>query len=478
MKTSYRFILLTLFLISCASAPRKQEISEAVAIPDEWSVSEMQSGGIDTLWWAEFNDPKLGSIINEALSVNHNLDIAATNVLAAASQAKIAGTPLLPQANLSFNTARRKQNFLGFPIPGSEGKVLSRTNDSYGVSLDLNWEVDLWGRLRADQKSAVLNMEAAKADFIGARLSLSAQVCKAWFTSVEAKGQVELSEAAFENRTVSTEQVRTRYESGLRSSLDYRLSLSNLAMTESTVNLRKAQYENSVRQLEILLGRYPSAELDLSDDIPSINLDVPAGIPADLISRRPDLVAAELSYMAANNGVKSAKAALYPQINLTNSNGTSTNEVSKLLNGDYSVWSIAGNILQPVFNRGRLRAGVDMAKYSANIAFAQYTQSVLNAFAEVETALANGKYLTERLGALERATEQSIAARTLAEEQYASGLIDFITMLETQRSAYDNESQLLTIRRECVDARIDLYLALGGGFNIEQENITNNSREN
>ena len=138
------------------------------------------------------------------------------------------------------------------------------------------------------------------------------------------------------------------------------------------------------------------------------------------------------------------------------------------MDGNFSVWNIVGNILQPLFQGGRLRANVDLTKAQSDIALARYGLTALNAFAEVESALTNEQYLSERQADLEIATEQSLAARQLAEDQYARGLTDFITMLESQRSAYDSESNLLSVRRERLDARIDLYLALGGGFDYRE----------
>ena len=192
-----------------------------------------------------------------------------------------------------------------------------------------------------------------------------------------------------------------------------------------------------MRQLETLVRRYPAANMELSLDLPEISNEIPVGLPADLVNRRPDLAAAERRLAAAYAGVSSAKSALLPQISLTGSGGTSSNELSDLLDGDFSVWSIAGRLLQPIFQGGRLRANVDFSKSQAEIALAQYHLAVLNAFAEVENAIANERYLVERQAALGEAARQALAARDLAEAQYNRGLIKFVTMLEAQRSAHN-----------------------------------------
>ncbi len=461
------FLLITfLFLYSCGTAPPKKSIKTGVDLPQTWKPGLQIEASIDSAWWNEFNDPKLNEILAQVFGQNFNLAIAAANLQTAVAQAKIAGAPLFPQVNLSANGARSKQNFIGLPIPGSEGGVLTSTNNSFGLSMNLSWELDLWGRLSADKSAAVARVQASQADFIGTRLSLAAQTSKTWFAAIEAKRQVALAGATVENWRVANEQVKRRYETGLTSSLNYRLSLSNLAIAEANLASSQFQYEITLRQLETLLRQYPSANISVSTDLPEISRDIPAGIPADLLNRRPDLAAAERRVAAAYAGVSSAKRALLPRISLTGSGGTSSNELGDLLSGDFSVWNVAGNILQPIFQGGRLRANVKLAKSQADISLLSYQQTALNAFAEVENSLANERYLSQRQTSLEEATRQALAARDLAETQYGRGLIDFITMLETQRSAFETERQLLTVRRQRLEARIDLFLALGGGFSV------------
>ena len=474
MKWFFYLAAVLMLLTACASAPKQQDGALEIEVPESWSAITMDSGDTDTLWWKGFQDDKLEAVLSEAFDNNYNLQIAGANVRAAFAQAKISGADLYPQLSLSGDGSRRKQNFIGLPItssndgapslPGFNDGVLTSTSTAYGISINLSWELDLWGRIRNQKSAALAEVQAVTADYRGAQLSLAAQVCKAWFAAVEAKRQVELAQATVDNLETSNNQVRRRYESGVTGSLDYRLSLSNLAQSRAILNLRKSVYDNTLRQLEILIGRYPSATLDHAGDLPVITESVPAGLPAVLISRRPDLVAAERRLAGSYANIKSAKAALYPRLSLTASGGTSSNQLSDLVDGDFSVWSVVGNILQPLFQGGRLRANVDLSKARADIALAQYGLAALNAFAEVESALSNEQFLSQRQANLEDATEQSLAARNLAEDQYARGLTDFITMLESQRSAYESESNLLAVRRERLDARIDLYLALGGGF--------------
>ena len=458
---------LAVLTLACASAPTVQRSAVQDAVPNAWSTPTVQTGPDSALvaWWSHFQDVRLDTLVSKALTFNYNLQAAADRVDAARAQAKITGAPLFPQVNLNFNNSKRRQNFIGFPIPGQgSGGVLSTTATTYGLSADMSWEIDLWQRMGAGKSAALADFQAAQADHRGAQLSLAGQTSKAWFAAIEARRQLALAEATLDNfRTINT-RIQSRYERGLRAPLDLRLSLTNVATAEALVAQRRQTLDSTIRQLEILLGRYPAAELEVNPDLPPMPIPVPAGLPADLIARRPDLVIAERQVAASGARVAEAKRARYPRITLTGSSGTSSRDLTNLLNGDFFVWSLAGGVLAPLFQGGRLSAGVSLAEANHEQAVAGFAEQALRAYGEVESALAAEAFLAERERALREATEQSIAARALAESRYTSGLSDVVTMLEAQRRALDAEGQYITVRRQRLDTRVDLYLALGGGF--------------
>jgi NodT family efflux transporter outer membrane factor (OMF) lipoprotein len=260
------------------------------------------------------------------------------------------------------------------------------------------------------------------------------------------------------------ESVRSRFERGLVSSLDLRLVLSDLAGARALLENRREQYDRAVRQLEIILGRYPGGLLTGGEQLPEVPGDIAAGLPAGLLIRRPDLIAAERRLVAAEARVDEARALLYPRLSLTAGGGTASQELSDLLDGDFRVWNLVGNLFQPLFQGGRLRAGVDLADARVREAFEAYADVLLNALAEVESELAAEEFLAGRERELAIATEQATAALKLAEERYASGLEDIITVLAAQRRTVEAESAYLDVRRRRLDARVDLHLALGGGF--------------
>ena len=462
-------MLWALVLVGCAPAPPVR--TDHLELPADWRAKHAV-GAVDTRWWHHL-DNGLTALVAEALAHNQNIAAAGARLDAAAAQARIAGAGQWPQLAAAGNSSRRRQNFVGFPIPGSQQQVLTTTSTSYGVSLNVSWELDLWGRLRAGGSAALADWMATAADLDGARLSLIAQTARAYWAAVEAQRQVALAQATAENARLSAGQVEYRYDRGVRSSLDLRLSRSNLAAAEAVLSQRRRQADLVKRQLELLLGRYPAAEMETPGELPVVLQSVPAGAPLELLARRPDLVAAERRLAAADARLVEARRSLYPRISLTASGGGSSAELGDLLNGDFAVWSLVGNLTQPLLSGGRLRAGVDLAAANSDQAVAVFVRHVLQACAEVEGALSADTFLAQQQEALMRAAEEAVAARDLAEQRYAAGLADLIALLEAQRRAYDAESQLLTAKRLRLDNRIDLHLALGGSFADAATTATN-----
>ena len=283
-----RGILSAIFLVfmsACASKTNLRPPQVRVPAPSRWTAAAPVSGPVQGRWWTSFGDEQLNSVVEEALERNYNLHAAGARIEAAAAQARIAGANLLPQVNASVNRSRQKQNFVGFPIPGAEGRVLTSTFTNVGASIDISWEADLWGRIRSGMAAAVADLEAYREDLRPARLSIAAQTAKAWFAATEASQQIALAEATVENYQSQAMSARIRYERGLMDPLDLRLALSDLSRAEALLQQRKAQLDRTTRQLEILAGRYPEASLRGIHELPPVPPPIPTGLPADLISR-------------------------------------------------------------------------------------------------------------------------------------------------------------------------------------------------
>ena len=458
---------LALAAAACASAPPVHHPDTDLELPARWTAAgdgpPEGRPGLPDAWWTDFGDPGLTSVVEQALQANTDLLAASARLEQAAAQARVAGADLVPQLDTGASGTRRKQNFVGFPIPGRERNVLTTRSTSYGVSLNLSWEIDLWGRLGAQAREGLAALQASAADLEAVRLSIAGQTAKAWFALAEARQQVELAARTVESFRRSVELVRRRFEQGVRPSLDLRLARTQLSSAEATLRVRRQQLDAAVRQLEVLVGRYPGGRIQPPEALVALPPPIPSGLPADLIGRRPDLAAAERRLVAADQRYRAARAALYPRIALTASTGTASNRLRDLVDGDFSVWSILGNLTAPLFRGGRLRAGVDLAAAGIDETLAQYVGTALRAFAEVETALAGETFLAEQEAHLQRTAAEAAAAEQLAEQRYRSGLSDYIDVLESQRRSFEAESALIAARRQRLANRVDLILALGGG---------------
>jgi len=306
------------------------------------------------------------------------------------------------------------------------------------------------------------------ASLLYSRFSLAANIAKAWFDAIEAELQVQLAEETYASFTDTADVIQRRYERGVSPALDLRLARAQAASAKANLELRYQARDAAVRNLEVLLGRYPSNEIALSSNLPVITAPVPAGLPSELLERRPDLIVAERALAASGKRVSEARKQMLPSISLTGSYGYSSQQVGELLTGGFSVWSLAGNAVQPIFQGRKISANIERTKAIAIQRLAEYGQAALDAFAEVEITLQAEEYLVNRVDALEIAAKENTEAENTAWARYERGLTDIITVLESQRRAFTSKSELLTTRNELLRNRINLYLALGGDFGTEK----------
>lgn len=459
-------LALAAVLAACSGTPPKPASVELPQATPE-SFAAARSSGTDTKlagdWWRMFGDEQLDARVDAALQHNRNLQSAAARVLAANEQAILAGAPGLPQVDAGLDATRSRRVFVGFPF-GTGGGVPNNTATILNANITVRWELDVWGRLASAEAASLADAQAAAADLAAARTSLVAQVCKAHFALVEAEAQLRLAEATERAFAATADDVRDRFRRGVRPALDAWQSQTSLASARADVARRQQTVAAAARNLETLLGRYPSNTLSRAGSLLHELPETPAGLPAQLLSRRPDLAAAERRLAASGCRVDSARAALYPRLSLTASGGTNSSDVEDLVDDDFRVWSLGANLLQPIFRGGALRAEVRRNEAAQMQAIADYGALVLRAFAEVENALDGAKWITDQEAAVRAAAEASARARDLARERYQLGLTDFLNVQDSQQRAFVAESTLLAVQRLRLDNRIDLILALGGGF--------------
>ena len=441
----------------CATAPERAAAPE-LTVPATWTAAAASNRAAPQAWLEDFNQPGLKALVEEALQKNADLRIAAARLSQSAAEARIAGADLMPSANLGLGGRRQKISTFG---PQSTGGVRF---ENYDLNLNVSWEIDLWGQLRDRTSAALARLEASQAEFMAARLSLAAQVTKSYFNYIEAQRQVVLSQKTAHSYSENLKTVESRFKRGLSEGLDLRRIRTQTASAEAEVEVRRRALDRATRSLEVLLGHYPAAALQTEHRLPALPTTIPAGLPAELLQRRPDLVAAERRLAASDKTWQAARKDRLPAIRLTASGGSASQDFNNLLNRDFSVWSLAGNLAQPIFQGGRIRAGIDRSASLREQAAANYHNTALQAFLEVETTLAAETYLLREYQKLTLAAEEATAAETLAWKRYRNGTSDFLNTLDAQRTAARARSNLLALRNRLLQNRVDLYLALGGPF--------------
>jgi NodT family efflux transporter outer membrane factor (OMF) lipoprotein len=414
----------------------------------------------DEEFWRDFGVPDLDLYVAAVLTANRDLRAAAARFAAAAQSRAIAAGAAFPEVDAGFDSRRARQVFVGFPFGGG---TPSRTFTTFGLSLNVRWELDVWGRIRANDAAAYADLQAAAADHAAARLSLIGQSCRAWFAAVEAEQQFTLAERAAATAAAARDDVQERFRRGVRPAIDLHQAAGAAANAAAVLVERRDALAAARQQLELLLGHYPAGKFTILGELPVQAPTPPAVLPSELLQRRPDLVAAERRLAAAGCRVEAARAALYPRLSLTASGGTNTAALDDLLDDDFRVWSLGANLLAPLFRGGALRADAERAAARADEALANYGAAVLRAFAEAERHLRREQLLATRQSELKSAARHAEQARVQAYERWRLGVADFLAVADGQQRAYTAAAAALGVARERLETRIDLCLALGGG---------------
>ncbi|MFT4636902.1 MAG: multidrug efflux system outer membrane protein [Verrucomicrobiales bacterium] len=448
-----------LLLAGCGTFTTLAPQSKPTA-PEQWTAISIPDGSVMG-WLDDFDQGKvLRALVDEAVGNNYDLATAVARVKQSSARARIAGADLLPQAGVTVTGSRSQR------LRGSNFDKI--TANQFSTNFDISWEIDLWGRLRNLKSSTLADLRAAQADYQAARLSLATRVVSTVLNLVESRQQAEVSRQTLTSLRTNLDILDAKLEAGDvddRTALEITLSRADVLRTEATLAANERQADAFKRVLEGLLGRYPDGTIQGLTDFPQVKRQVSAGLPSELLLRRPDLIAAEQRVLAATEDVRASWKALLPNFTINAGAGTSTTDkFSDLLDPKALVWDLAGRLGQAVFQGGRLVAGVELSKAQLEEIASRYAETALRAFREVETALAAEGFYRDQQRKLEGAVEQANLAEELALGQYEKGLVDIITVLESQRRAFDARSNLLRVRNERLQNRLDLYLALGGDF--------------
>jgi multidrug efflux system outer membrane protein len=457
-------------LSACSSQPTAGDLPIQGDLDQAWQSSHAASSTeqISQEWWTSFEDPQLNSAIEAALLDNFDLQASAKRVEAVSAQLRMAAGDRLPKLNAALDMRRSRSNLIGLPFPGA-ADVLPVTNNSHGLGLNLSWELDLWGRLAATENAAIATFEATEADWQAARLSLAGQVAKVHMQFAEASHQLALAQELLSISEAQRDHLRQRFQNG--NSADALLQAeASVASAQANVVAATQKQQTLDRQRALLQGGYPNTQMDPAawPTLPQLPGPVPSGLPAQLLERRPDLVASAAQLRASRFQSEAADASLYPSLAITASGGTSSNELGDLLNGDFKVWSLGASLTAPLFHGGALNAQADAAEAQAQATGLAFVQQVLRAYAEVEIALDSEQLIEDRLEQLvvERSTLMERADR--ATKRFESGVGPADSVYQTRIALVQSASNLHATQLLLLINRVDLYLALGGGFNTAE----------
>lgn len=452
-------------LSACASLPPPKADPYDGKVPASFAAGPPVPAGIDENWWQRFRNPRLDALIAEAVGENTQITQAQARAAQARARAVIEGADRLPQLSAGTDASKSYR--------GSGLNPTGRSNetDSFGLNLNARWEIDLWGRIAAQSEAAREDYLASAETLRAIRQSVAAQTAKAYFATVEAGQQADLSRRILEVRTETARQVGNRADAGVAAPNDKHLAFANRESAAAGLAGSEETRERTGRRLEVLVRDYPDGTVDVASVLSAVPPSPPAGLPAELLRRRPDVLAAERRLRSAGLRTFAAEKSLLPAISLTGNIGTSSAELRDLLDANYLLWTLAGNLVQPIFQGGRLRANVALNEAAEREAAEAYAETVLQAFSEVETALAADTRIREREAALCQAASAAEEAERVSTNRYQQGVDPFLTVLESQQRVLDTRSACIAARRAILDNRIDLHLALGGGFDRPVEPV-------
>ena len=453
------WIVASFLTVGCAATPPPDttpdmEEEYGVEVPETFvEADDTTSGPVDDGWLASFGDEQLVALVDEALEQNLRLQAAAAQVDVAAGLARQAGAQLVPAVGL----------VAGDSFTGNFDTETSPARSS-GVALDVSWELDIWGRVRSQASGAAAQYEGAAYDFEYARQSLAAQVAKSWFQLTEARQQLALAEQNRDIKARTLELVEARFGQGRGSRQDIALARADLATAEDGYRQADGALRQSARALESLLGRYPSAEIEAPRDFVPLPPAVPAGLPSELLYRRPDLRAAERRVAAAFQFESSARAARFPTIGLSTSIGASSDDLNQLAEGTNPFWSGGANLIAPLFDGGLREAEVEINSAEKEGALAEFGAAALQAFGEVESSLDNERLLGQREELVQISVDENAEAARLAQIQYDVGAVDLLSVLQMQARELGARATLIRLQSARLLQRVNLHLALGGSF--------------
>ena len=434
----------------------------ALPVADQFPAAASQTAGqvaaADIPWQQFFTDPRLQQVIQLALDNNRDLRVAMLNIEKAQAQYQIQRASQFPELAAAAGGQRARSQLTG------------QYGNSFTAGLTMpSWEIDFWGRISSLKEQALAQYLATEEGRKAAQISLISNVANTWLNLQADEELMSISRRTLGTREQSIKLTKLRLDAGVTSELDFRQAQSLTESARATLAQQTRQRELDANALTQLVGQTLPAEL-LSGmqgkklaDLPPL-ADVPAGLPSDLLLRRPDVRQAEQSMIAANASIGAARAAFFPNISLTASAGFANPEISDLFSSGSKYFSVAPSLYLPIFNAGRNRANLQVAEANQKIAVAQYEQAIQAAFRETSDALVSRQTLQEQLQAQARQLEAEQVRYKLSDLRYTNGVASYLDLLDAQRSLFALEQSVVQVRLQQLQNQVNLYKVLGGGW--------------
>lgn len=472
-----KIIFVLIFIILGCASQKPIEPNQVLDfdVPEQWEINISQNLDFDQKWWNIFNDDNLNSFMIEFMDENISLEKAMLNTRKAKQASVIATGSLLPSISISSGVVESEQNTAGIPtifstlLGQSSDEVTVFTQENYNLSLGTQWEIDLWGKLRQGRIATKQQYLSAKyfEDFL--KLSLTAEASKLYFAIIEAEQVLNNASKKLKNAETIFELYSLRYNKGSISIQAYQQSEIIFNATKSDYNNKLLMVNSLKREARLLVKDYPSTEFLVNNNFPKKLPSIPNTLPADIVKRRPDLIAQQYNLLANKALDRQALLTLFPTFSLSGSYGSSSNDLEDLTNEDFSVWNKGLSVFVPIFNAGKLIANKKLAKSNREIAMLDFVNTLLTAYKEVENGFESDLISNQ---ALEIINENIVLSENIYNttfDGFMKGSSTFEDAINANNALYDNLDLKARLEKVRIEQRINLILVLGGGFNITND---------
>ncbi|AKX58821.1 multidrug transporter [Thiopseudomonas alkaliphila] len=466
MKYSVLALSVATLISGCSLAPSYQRPATPVA--EHWETQRSERQLALPAWQDYFNDAELKQLIHTALENNRDLRVAALNVEAFQALYRIQRSELFP--NLGVDASGSRQRLPGSLSPTGQSTI----NSQYGVTVGLStWELDFFGRIRSLQDQALQQYFATEQAKRSAELSLIAGVANAWFNLLANQQLTELAQHTLDTYQDSLRITERSYEAGIATALELNQSKSAVNTAKVAIAQAQLQLKKSQHALQQLVGVQAPLNLQTKRTLAQIQLpEVEAGLPAELLRNRPDILQAEHALQAANANIGAARAAFFPSISLTANAGTLSPDLSGLFDGGSGSWLFQPRINLPIFTAGRLKANLNYSEIQKDINVAQYEQAIQAAFREVADGLTSRTSLKQQLTAQQQLVSANQEYFRLADLRYREGIDNQLTLLDAQRQLFSSQQQHILTQLQQLTSEVELYKALGGDMQAKPATVT------